>query len=296
MPTPMSSRVGARTERTGSARLSWGASVIGEARQRLVGDAVRLVRVAAEAPVPLGFVVAEVPLEQTHDGLTLEREHVGGDPVQEPPVVADHDRTPGKAEQGLLQGSERVDVEVVRRLVQQQHVPAAFQDLGELHPVALATGELTDLLLLVAAPEAEARHVCTGVQLAVADDDPLHPSGDLVEDRRIRVQRIAGLLDLGELHRRADRQSPGVRLVLADDHAEQRRLAGAVGPDHPDDAARGEEERKLVDQASGRRTPSRACPRRRPGPRAGGRAGWRSRACRGGSRPPRLRRPARCRR
>ena len=41
---------------------------------------------------------------------------------------------------------------------------------------------------------------------------------------------------------------PEVRLLLAGDHAEERRLAGAVGADDPDDAAGRQLERKLVDE------------------------------------------------
>ena len=39
-----------------------------------------------------------------------------------------------------------------------------------------------------------------------------------------------------------------VGLLLADDHAEERRLAGPVGPDDADDAARGQDEREPVDE------------------------------------------------
>ena len=44
------------------------------------------------------------------------------------------------------------------------------------------------------------------------------------------------------------RIAPVVGLVLADDHAEQRGLAGAVRPDHADDAARRQLEGEVVDE------------------------------------------------
>ena len=40
--------------------------------------------------------------------------------------------------------------------------------------------------------------------------------------------------------------SPAVRLLLADDHPEQRRLADAVGADHADDAGARQRERQVV--------------------------------------------------
>ena len=52
-------------------------------------------------------------------------------------------------------------------------------------------------------------------------------------------QRVAGLVDVGELHGLAELQGPAVGGLLAGDHAEQRGLAGAVGADHPDDPGAG---------------------------------------------------------
>ena len=44
------------------------------------------------------------------------------------------------------------------------------------------------------------------------------------------------------------RERARVGLLLADDHPEQRRLAGAVGADHADDARRRQREREVLDQ------------------------------------------------
>ena len=59
---------------------------------------------------------------------------------------------------------------------------------------------------------------------------------------------VAGLVDIAELHRLADLDGAGVGLFLAGDHAEQRRLAGAVRADHADDAAGRQLEGQVVDQ------------------------------------------------
>ena len=53
------------------------------------------------------------------------------------------------------------------------------------------------------------------------------------------VQGVAVLIDVGRHDRVADAQLAAVGLLLADDHPEQRRLAGAVGADDADDAAAG---------------------------------------------------------
>jgi hypothetical protein len=41
---------------------------------------------------------------------------------------------------------------------------------------------------------------------------------------------------------------PAVGLLLADEHPEQRRLPGAVGPDDPDDPGSRQRERQVIDQ------------------------------------------------
>jgi hypothetical protein len=75
---------------------------------------------------------------------------VRGDAVEEPAVVADDDGAAGEVEQRLLERPQRVDVEVVGRLVEQQQVAAGAQQLGQVHAVALAARERAHLLLLVA--------------------------------------------------------------------------------------------------------------------------------------------------
>ena len=64
-------------------------------------------------------------------------------------------------------------VEVVGRLVEQQHVATAAQELREVDPVALAARERADLALLVGAFEVEARDVGARAHLAVTDVDEL---------------------------------------------------------------------------------------------------------------------------
>src|SRR3546814_17211033 len=60
--------------------------------------------------------------------------------------------------------------------------------------------------------------------------DTLFPYTTLVRSRRAHVDRA------------------GIRLLLAGDHLEQRRLAGAVGADDADDRARRRDEAQVVDQ------------------------------------------------
>ena len=79
---------------------------------------MRLVGGGAEAPLPIGFVVLTVALEPHDLAVPFEGEHVRRNAIEEPPVVADHNRAARKVEQRFLERAEGVDVEVVGRFVQ----------------------------------------------------------------------------------------------------------------------------------------------------------------------------------
>src|ERR1019366_4549243 len=72
-------------------------------------------------------------------------------------------------------------------------------------------------------------------------------SADFLPRVLLIVQR-ARLVHVGDLRRLADLQLAAVRLLLADDHLEQRRLAGAVRADDADDAAAREREVHVLEQ------------------------------------------------
>ena len=65
--------------------------------------------------------------------------------------------------------------------------------------VALAAREQADLLLLVAALEVEGAAVGAGVHLGVAELDDVEAVGDFLPDGLLRVEAVAGLVDVGEL-------------------------------------------------------------------------------------------------
>src|SRR5262249_53735188 len=71
----------------------------------------------------------------------------------------------------------------------------------------------------------------------LADHDVVGAAGDLLEDTVVVVQAVPGLIDISRHHALANYQFASVRLLLAYDHSEQGRLAGAIGADHADDAA-----------------------------------------------------------
>ena len=74
----------------------------------------------------------------------LTRKYVVGDPLDQVPVVAgDHQRPRPRVEQ-VLQRGEGVGVQVVGRLVEEQHVRLARQQPEQLQPPPLPAGEVPD--------------------------------------------------------------------------------------------------------------------------------------------------------
>src|SRR4051794_25222159 len=76
------------------------------ADELLVRHAVRPVGLGAELVAPPGLVGLEVPLEPRDLRVALEGEHVGGDAVEEPPVVGDDHRAAREGEERLLERAE----------------------------------------------------------------------------------------------------------------------------------------------------------------------------------------------
>ena len=130
---------------------------------------------------------------------------------------------------GILERAQGVDVEVVGRLVEQQDVGTAFENLRQVNPVALAARQDPCLLLLVRAPEVERGHVGPTVDLAAPHDQVVASLGDLLVDGPVRVEGPV-LVHVTEFDGRAYPQGPAVGSGLlvgtaescADDHLEKR--------------------------------------------------------------------------
>src|SRR5688572_25078752 len=216
--------------------------------QRLVAQAVRRRALGAEAALLVFLVLAVVAREELHVRVALEGEDVGGDAVEEPAVMGDHHDAARELEQRVLERAQRLDVQVVGGLVEQQHVAALQQGLGQVQAAALAAGQRADQLLLVAALEVEAADVGARLDLDLADRDDVRAARHLLPDVLVALELLAALVHVRDLHRVADVDLALVRLLLARDHLEQRGLARAVGADDADDGAGRDGDVEVVDQ------------------------------------------------
>ena len=74
---------------------------------------------------------------------------MGGDTVEEPAVVGDYHCTAGKILQALLQRTYSIDIHIIGRLVEEEHVTLILQREREMQPVPFTTGKYAATLLLV---------------------------------------------------------------------------------------------------------------------------------------------------
>ena len=98
----------------------------------------------------------------------LEVEHAGDGLVEQVEVVADDEQRAAVAAQELHQPRLGVGVEVVGRLVEQEHVAAGEEDAGQLDPAALAARQHAERQVepVGAEPEAVRRWLRTSLSAA----------------------------------------------------------------------------------------------------------------------------------
>ena len=177
-------------------------------------------------------VLVDPARQVTDPAVACEREDVIADPFDEVPVVAhDHERARPAVEQ-VLEGRERVDVEVVGRLVEHEDVGFRDQQAHELEPSPFPAGELAHQRARAVSAEAE----------AIAQ----HPGRDLLAIAKrgapaYRLQRLqypllAGDLDgvlreAGEPHGGAALDRPRGRREIAAEEPQQGRLSRSVDAD-----------------------------------------------------------------
>ena len=161
--------------------------------------------------------------------------------------MADEEHRAGIRLQQLLEQLERVDVEVVGRLVEDEHVGRQREQAREQHAVALAARERAQRRVGARRREQEVGEVAHHVLPAARRLDPLAAGADGVGERRVEVERAPHLVEVRDLDARALAHRARGRLELAEDELQERRLAGAVRADQADLVAAQDRRGEVVD-------------------------------------------------
>ncbi len=167
-------------------------------------------------------------------------------------------RPPGVAREVILEPQQRLEIEVVGRLVEHQQRGLADQQAGEMRAHDPAAGEGLGLLVVVGFAEAQAGQDFLGARLERPvdvvvvvgfRDELLAARGD--RDDRFLADRRAFLRQIAEIRPALPFDRAFVGLLLAEDQVEERGFARAIGPDEAETVGARDEKRYVREQFSG---------------------------------------------
>ena len=212
--------------------------------------------------------------------LRLDLDHARDGAVEERAVVGDEDDARVEAVEEAFEPFEPREVEVVRRLVEQEHVEAREQDRRERGARRLAAGEGGQRAVeQPVEADVRGRGARPGGEVVSADpEEPLQRLAVVMGERRLRREptrkgvhlglgpcdirpprevrrdrfarpRLRLLWQVADSARARDR--PGVRLLEPREHAQERRLPDPVRADDADAVAGADAERDVVEHGDG---------------------------------------------
>src|SRR3989441_9470018 len=152
-------------------------------------------------------------------------------PVQEGAVVAHDEHDARIRPQGGRHDLLALDVEVVRRLVEDEEVVVLGDELREREARPLAAAELADAAVDRVPPEPEAAEEPSGPRLRRRR---IPHAADLLEEGAGEVELLRLLREVADLQVLAPEDGSRVRLLASDQDLEEGRLPGAVRPDEAD--------------------------------------------------------------
>jgi hypothetical protein len=199
--------------------------------------------------VVVAVVVVQAPAAQF--------EHAGAEGVEEGAVVGDDHQAAGVTREVVLEPEQRLEIEVVGGLVEQQQCGLRHEEAGEVRTHHPAAGERARRQVGIALLEAEAGEDLlraglqrvVDVEVVVGGFETLPAGGD-VEDRLV-AGRGAFLRQEAEVGPALPLDRAGVGLLLAEDEVEEGRLAGAVGAHEPQAVGARDEQRHLREEFAG---------------------------------------------
>ena len=103
---------------------------------------MRLIRSGSQPLFAIGFVFGIITVEPDHFAITFECQDVCGDAIEKPAIVGNYDNAAGEVFQRFLERAQSIHIQIIGRLIEQQHIGALLEHLGEMNAIALAAGKL----------------------------------------------------------------------------------------------------------------------------------------------------------
>ena len=197
--------------------------------------------------LPLGRPIGPVSGIAPDVSAVADLKHRLRQPVQEKAIVGDRQNGAGEPLEIILQNRERCDVQVVGRLVQQQHIGCRHQNGEQIQPPALTAGEPADGHGLQVSRKEEPLHHLVGGKGPLVRLDFICNVVDEIVDPLVQIQLPALLGKMPDLHGSADGHAAAVRLQFPGDQVQQRGLSRAVVAHDADPVSPQEVIREVID-------------------------------------------------
>ena len=157
--------------------------------------------------------------------------------VEKGSIVAHHQQCAPELPDALLQHLERLEVEIVRRLVEQEKVGGAGEQPRQEKPVPLAAGQRPHRIPGPARGEQEVAQVPEDVNRLPAHRQVISAVEHRIGDGRVLGEPFAFLVEIGDLKAGPVPHFAVRRLQLAEEQPDERGLADPVRADDPDAVA-----------------------------------------------------------
>ena len=151
--------------------------------------------------------------------------------------MRDQQQCPRVIEKLLLEKLQRLDVEIVRRLVHDEQVRRLQEELRKHQPRAFAAGKRLHRCAHALRRKEEIRKIRIDVLLDAAHNHLIAVARDVLADRELRLQFAAELIEKRHLDIRAERHRSLGRLKPSGQELEESGLARAVAAEDADPLA-----------------------------------------------------------
>ena len=136
--------------------------------------------------------------------------------------------------QQFFQQLQRIDIEIVGRLIQHQHIRRLREQASEKQAVAFAAGQRLDRRAGALRRKQKIAEISHHMLALAVNLHPVAARRNGVREAGLFIQLRAHLIEIRDLQARALLHLANIRLFLAQDQLQHRGLARAVRPDQPD--------------------------------------------------------------
>ena len=173
---------------------------------------------------------------------------MSADAVQEPAVVADHNSAACKILQALLKRTQRIHIDIIGRLIEQQHIALLLERHSQLQTVSLTARQHAAFLLLIRTGKIETSQIGARIHVTPAQTYQLIAAAHHLVHALGRIYVLMLLVHIRNLDRLANLKRALINLLQPHNQTEQSSLTGTVRADDPDNAVRRKREIQVIEQ------------------------------------------------